>query len=177
MTERSRFLSTTTRAVLVLVCLMFLLRNLGAIRQPKMSAEGAACGIRSAPDGLSSGCVGAPLVPGQKLPIPGDESISARRRRRGAARLLTRPRSEAQGAWHHRESRAGVAAVVVRPQAGGPDLLVQPALRGGAWSFEQRPRQRAISSAPRRTRCAASAGCTAPRVARGWSALARRAFT
>ena len=39
-----------------------------------MSSTGS-CGIKTAPEGLSSGCVGAPLHPGQKLPIAGDESI------------------------------------------------------------------------------------------------------
>jgi hypothetical protein len=41
--------------------------------------DAVTCGIpkkgEKVPEGLSSGCYGAPLVPGQKLPIPGDESI------------------------------------------------------------------------------------------------------
>jgi peptide methionine sulfoxide reductase MsrB len=44
-------------------------------------ATGAACSLRAAsagvPAGLSDGCVGAPLMPGQKLPIPGDERLMA----------------------------------------------------------------------------------------------------
>jgi peptide methionine sulfoxide reductase MsrB len=42
-----------------------------------MAGAPIACSINSgtAPEGLSDGCRGAPLTPGAKLPIPGDESI------------------------------------------------------------------------------------------------------
>lgn len=62
------------------VCVMFLLRGLRPHTLAKpMSTDGPACGLRAAPDGLSSGCVGAPLVPGQKLPIPGEEALMSQK--------------------------------------------------------------------------------------------------
>lgn len=37
------------------------------------------CSASGVPDGLSTGCVGAPLKPGQKLPIPGNEAMMSKK--------------------------------------------------------------------------------------------------
>jgi peptide methionine sulfoxide reductase MsrB len=65
--------------VRVLAVLSLLPRRLlaapSAAAMSSSSAAAGSCGVGAPPAGLSSGCVGAPLVPGAKLPIPGDESL------------------------------------------------------------------------------------------------------
>ena len=48
------------------------------VSNPTATFRMAVCRLNASadtPEGLSDGCRGAPLVPGQKLPLPGDESI------------------------------------------------------------------------------------------------------
>ena len=49
--------------------------HLPSLRARGRSLNMSASCSASPPDGLSDGCRGAPLVPGAKLPLPGDEKI------------------------------------------------------------------------------------------------------